>query len=125
MNLYGQRTRPRNSPFNLHVSGLRWDAANGYHVAITGDGRALFMARLALTHVAHDWLDCHGLMLGIDQLAGPDYRASAEAAREFYEAFVYDAAADPENQDIDVWPRWEWREARDENEAKWIRGEWE
>lgn len=124
MNLYGQRTRPRNSPFNIAVSGLRWDRENGWHVALTGHARAIFCAQLALTHEPHTWLDMHGLTLDVDMLAGPDYRAAAEAARAWYEAYVYDPTDDPENVDMrGVWPRWEWKESRDENWAKGERGE--
>lgn len=102
MNLYGQRSRPRNSPFNIHVSGLRWNREHGFHVRLTGHDRAIFCAQLALTHVSHEWLDMHGLTLDIEHLAGPDYRASAEQAKAWYEAFVYDPATDMENVECGV-----------------------
>lgn len=96
------RGQPLPTDTGLRVSGLRWDRENGYHVAIIGDGRAAFCAQLALSHVAHDWLDCHGLDARIERLTGPDYRESAEKARAYYESYVYDPACDPENVDCDV-----------------------
>ena len=94
--------RPLPTEHSIAVSGPRWNREHGWHVALSGHDRAIFCAQLALTHVSHEWLDMHGLTTETDMMAGPDYRASAEQARAFYESYVYDPANDPENVDCGV-----------------------
>lgn len=98
------RGRPLPTDDSLHVSGLRYDSKYGWHVRVsTGNARAYFMAEMALAKVPHTWMawKCT-IQRGVVVLTGPDYRASAEQAREFFETFVYDQADDPEYRDCAV-----------------------
>lgn len=91
--------------YRLVVSPLRYANVGAYNneapfVQVYGNMNAVFCARLALCYVEHSWLDYHGLMLGIEVLAGDTDEAivaNARRAKAYYESYMYDPAQDMEN----------------------------
>lgn len=63
-------------------------------VIVSGNRRALYMARLALTRVEHDWLAGYGLSIGTVYLTSEE---GVAAAKRWFERFVYEPENDPEN----------------------------
>lgn len=83
----------------IHEEGVYQGQAMTNYVIISGLPRAYFMANLKLRGRA-DWQDYH--FNNRVALAGPDFEASRQAAKKFYESFIYVQSDDPEYLFVDV-----------------------